>query len=247
MGAKRRVLSEDAVQKIKAAVAHTRDKAEYRRALCVWLPAALTLSNAEVAEAVGWPLGSVCRVQWEYRRRGEAALLAAGRAAPPAEDAAHRLRAAMKHAHSAPELRRAQCLFMRVVLGLSSSLVAAILGWDQSSVSHLHRKYLRQGDAALQGFGRGGARRQILSKTQEAEVLRNLARQAWPNGLLMFTVIHRAFEEAAGRPLKASSVRAILDRHGWVLAAVFVTPGQTRIPEGLPLAWRKAQGLLRMS
>jgi transposase len=53
-------------------------KADYRRVLCVWLRAAVGLSAAEIALALGWRTSSVYSLQSRYRREGAQALQGAG-------------------------------------------------------------------------------------------------------------------------------------------------------------------------
>ncbi|HUI44348.1 MAG TPA: helix-turn-helix domain-containing protein [Terriglobia bacterium] len=193
---------------------------EFRLIQCVALRASLGLDASQVVEAVGWSRGAVGRVQSDYVRLGAAALVPAG-AEPLAEGFANRLRGAMKNARNVPEFRRAQCVYMRVVQGLSTSRVAGILGWTRNTVTHLHHLYLRHGEAVLRGPGRGGARRrQPLTRKQEDAVLRKLGRERYDYGFLMYPVIHRAFEEAAGCPLTTAYVVSVLQRHGWMIAAV---------------------------
>jgi len=218
------VLSPEAAAPLRAALKRARTVEEFRNIQCVSLRAILGLDTGQVAAALGWPRGSVSRTQSRYLRMGAAALKP-GKALPPLpEDTPQKLRAAMKNARGVPEFRRAQCLYMRVVLGLSSSLVAQIVGWRQDSVSHLLLRYSRQGEAALQSEGRGGVRRQILTTKEEDEMLNELSGKAWPAGLLMFTDIHSAYEARAHRPVKSSTVQAMLDRHGWHRAAVVMAP-----------------------
>jgi transposase len=54
-------------------------KADYRRVLCLWLRAALGLSAAEVALALGWRTSSVYNLQSRYQNDGIEALLGRGR------------------------------------------------------------------------------------------------------------------------------------------------------------------------
>ncbi|HUI44319.1 MAG TPA: helix-turn-helix domain-containing protein [Terriglobia bacterium] len=238
---RRRPLGPGAAEALSAALERAGSLEEFRRIQCVSLGALLGLDGKQVAAAVGWPRGTVSKFHAAYVRRGLAALLAEGSAPPPAEGAAEKLYAAMKTARGVPEFRQAQCVLLRVALGLDVGQVARILGWSETSVSRVHHRYLREGDEMLRGAGRGGARWRVLTRKQEADLLRRLASQAWPNGLLMFPVIHRAVEEAAGRPVSAAYVQAMLDRHGWCLAAVVVTPVQTRPPEAAPPAPPAAQ------
>jgi transposase len=49
-------------------------KAEYQRVQCLWLRAALGLSAAEIAHALGWQVSSVRQLHSRYLRQGEAIL-----------------------------------------------------------------------------------------------------------------------------------------------------------------------------
>ena len=196
---------------------------EFRLVQCVALRALLGLDAGQVAQAVGWSRGAVDRAQWDYRRRGAAALLPAG-TLPLEPGFAARLRAAMKEARTVPEFRRAQCIYMRAVQGLSATLVAQILGWSRSSVAHLHHGYLRHGDDVLRAPGRGGRRWGALSRRQETEVLRGLRRFHGASSFLPFTKVQAAVEAKAGRPLNPAYVQSVLDRHGWSRDALVISP-----------------------
>ena len=196
---------------------------EFRRVQCVALRALLGLDLGEVAQAVGWSLGAVGVVQSDYRRRGAAALAPKG-TLPLEPGFAARLGAAMKKARNVPEFRRAQCVHMRVVQGLSATLVARILGWSRGRVARLHHDYLRRGDEVLCAPGRGGKRWRVLSRLQETAVLRALRRVHGARSLLPFPLVQRAVEAKAGRPLNPAYVQSILDRHGWSRAALVMSP-----------------------
>ena len=78
-----------------------------------------------------------------------------------------KLKAAVKSARTKAQLQQAQCLWLRVAHGLSALEVAAAIGWSESNVRRFQARYLREGEAALAGPGRGGRRNQILSLCQE--------------------------------------------------------------------------------
>jgi transposase len=54
-------------------------KADYRRVLCVWLRAALGMSAAEIARALGWSLGTVHNLHSQYLHEGASVLVGCGR------------------------------------------------------------------------------------------------------------------------------------------------------------------------
>ncbi|HUI40918.1 MAG TPA: helix-turn-helix domain-containing protein [Terriglobia bacterium] len=226
-----------AAEALVTAVKRARTVEELRRIQCVLLRASLGLGGKQVAAALGWVRGSVATFQAEYLRRGEAALHPARvphEGALPSCETAAKLRAAMQSAATVPEYRHLLCLYMRIVLGLSCGVVARTLGWGTTTVRRLHHRYSRQGQAALRCVGRGGARRHILSTRETDEVLAGLSRQVWPECLLMYPVIHRALEQKAHRPLKPSTVQALLNRHGWHLVAVVMVPHPVQPPKAVP-------------
>ena len=150
---------------------------------------------------------------------------------PLSDESREELKAALKNARSVDDYRRAQCLYLRVVLRFNSTQVARIVGWAPTSVCHLHRQYLRHGDAVLRMPGRGRARWRLLSVPREAEVLSSLGRKAGADRVVPFPAIQQAFEEEAGRPMPPIVIYEILDRHGWMLGGVFVLPRRVPIPE----------------
>jgi Homeodomain-like domain len=208
---------------LEARLASAGSLEEFRRILCVLLPARFGLTDRQTAALVGWAAVTVGRVQAEYRRMGEAALLGARKRTLAARQSplASKLRAAMQNARTLAEFRGALCVYLRAVLGLSLELVAETLGWWQPAVSHLHHRYLREGDDALRRPGRGGWR--LLTRQKEAAVLRGIASD-FGSGLVEFDYIHQTVEQAAGRPVPPAIVQSILDRHGWSCAALVVTP-----------------------
>ncbi|HEY6292301.1 MAG TPA: hypothetical protein VI455_12190 [Terriglobia bacterium] len=68
-------LPEGSLPKLQAALKRARTKSEFQRVLCLWLREGLGLNSRAVAKAVGWTQHTVLRVQAEYAKRGEAAVL----------------------------------------------------------------------------------------------------------------------------------------------------------------------------
>ncbi|HUI41113.1 MAG TPA: helix-turn-helix domain-containing protein [Terriglobia bacterium] len=228
---RQRPFASGAAQELRGASKRARNVEEFKRIQCVLLRVLFDLDSKQVAAAVGWSRCTVSGLQSTYRAGGLAAILALGDPALVPENTALQLCAAMKAARTAGGLRRAQCLFLRLALGFPSGVVARILGWRRDSVQAWVQDYRRHGDAALRRSGRGGRRWRLLTHKQEAAVLRKLSQEDRSCGMLMFPVIQRAFEQAAGCPLHFSVIHEILDRHGWTLAAVVMTPRQIPLPK----------------
>ena len=66
-------LPEGTAERLAVLLQPARSKAEYQRIQCVWMRAALALSAAQMATALGWPADSVRHVQANSLRQGEAA------------------------------------------------------------------------------------------------------------------------------------------------------------------------------
>jgi transposase len=66
-------LPEGTAERLAVLLQQARSKAEYQRIQCVWMRAALALSAAQIATALGWQADSVRHIQADYLRQGEAA------------------------------------------------------------------------------------------------------------------------------------------------------------------------------
>ena len=67
-------LPDGTAERLAVLLPQAKSKAEYQGIQCVWMRAALALSAAQMATALGWQAGSVRQVQSGYLRLGEGAL-----------------------------------------------------------------------------------------------------------------------------------------------------------------------------
>ncbi|HUI43790.1 MAG TPA: hypothetical protein VL523_17660 [Terriglobia bacterium] len=155
---------------------------------------------------------------------------------PVADGSEQRLQAALKRARTPDGLRRVQCIWMRVALGMDAISIAAALGWSPRNVRDVQRSYLSRGDALFDGPGRGGRRHELMTVREEYELFRTLREQAAPSRELPFERAHRAVEAAVGRRVDPSTVHRMLKRHGWHHAALV-----TASPDTLTDAARERQ------
>jgi transposase len=148
---------------------------------------------------------------------------------------AEELKAALLRARTKGQFQRAQCLWLRVALRLDAREVATALGWSVYAVRNLQSRYIRDGMAVLEGPGRGGRRRGLLTWNQEKALLQRLRRMTFRGHTLEFQLIHEAVEEAVGRTVSPNMVRRLLERHHWSVHAI-VVPTTDRPPgEKVPL------------
>lgn len=74
-----KVISEEQKEKLRQMLFQTRTKADFQRVQCVWLRAALNLSSADTATAVGMKQSTVKIIQSRFFREGEKVLFGIGR------------------------------------------------------------------------------------------------------------------------------------------------------------------------
>jgi DNA-directed RNA polymerase specialized sigma24 family protein len=72
-------LSEEQKERLEFLLSKTKTKGDFQRVQCMWLRAALNLSSAEAARAIGWSRSTVKIIQSRYLREGEKVLLGKGR------------------------------------------------------------------------------------------------------------------------------------------------------------------------
>ena len=134
---------------------------------------------------------------------------------PFPKGAAERLAVLMKQVESKSEFQRIQCVWLRASLGLSVAEIATAVGRSPNTVRGLHSRFLRYGEAAFAGVGRGGRRHQNLTVEEERELLRGFFAQAESGGVLEVSAIKAAYEERIDRPVPKSTIYRMLARHGW--------------------------------
>ena len=131
------------------------------------------------------------------------------------EGTTEKLREALKRAKTADDLRRVQCVWMRIALGMNSRQIAKALGWSDAYVRVVQSDFLRVGAAALHNRKRGGRRYELMTREAEQALLYRIRATAWPVGVLEFRDVHQAVEREVGRPVAPSTVHRMLTRHGW--------------------------------
>jgi transposase len=126
------------------------------------------------------------------------------------------------------------CLWLRAAVGLKVEEIALALGWHSHTVSKLHARYARLGDAFLVEPGRGGRRRQHLSQHDEQKLLRGLREEAAPNCVINSGRVRAAYEKAVGHRVPPSTISRMLARHGWTRHMLVAMSSDRRPPKDLP-------------
>ena len=118
------------------------------------------------------------------------------------------------------ELRCAQAVLLPAVMGATLEQTAALLGVSRDSIPRLQAQFRQsmQTEKPPPRHG-GGRRRELMTVDEEKEFLEPWAQQAKSGGMLVVSAIRAALALHLGRPVKASVVYRLLERHGLRKAA----------------------------
>jgi len=149
-----------------------------------------------------------------------------------------RARTAVARAQDADELRCAQAILLPALTGATLEETAALLGVGRASVPRLQARF-RQRSVAVKIVARnwGGRRRALLTWEAEEKFLAPWVKQAQEGRMLVVSSLRAAFAQNVGRPVAATVVYRMLERHGWRKVAP-----DTRHPAADPKAqedWKK--------
>ena len=130
-------------------------------------------------------------------------------------EAKQRVSALLKQTKTKADYQRVLCVWLRVALGLTTDKIAIAIGWKRESVRQVHSTYLKHGEDALIGLGRGGRYRQNLTVEEEDELLTPFFTKAASGGALIANEVKVAYEKRVGHEVPKSTVYRMLARHGW--------------------------------
>lgn len=136
------------------------------------------------------------------------------------------------------ELRCAQAVLLPALMGLTLEQTAALLGVSRASVPRLQARFrqsMQTGKPPPHNWG--GRRRELMTFDEEKKFLEPWEQQAKSGGILVVSVIRAALAQRLGKPVKASVVYRLLERHGWRKVAP-----DTHHPKSDPAAqeeWKK--------
>jgi len=127
-----------------------------------------------------------------------------------------RMRALLRATDSIWEMRRIQCVLLRVSEEKTAEQIAPIVGLHPGSVWRIWSLYMKKGEAALLGEQRGRARGNAhLTLAQEKNILSSLMQQAARGRLLTIRDVHAAVCRDAGEDVDLSTTYRMLKRHTW--------------------------------
>lgn len=152
-------------------------------------------------------------------------------------EVAKQARACLRKAKTAEELRQAQAVLLPLEHGLSLAQTARAIGVSTGWASQLRQQFIQAGGAVVHKPGRGGRRRQNMTREEEAAFLQPFFDRARSGGILVVGEIKQALDRRLGRKVALGSAYNLLHRHGWRKLAP-----DTRHPQADPVAqadWKK--------
>lgn len=127
-----------------------------------------------------------------------------------------RMRALLRTTNSIWEMRRIQCVLLRVSEEKTAEQIASIVGLHPGSVWRIWSLYMKKGESALLGEHRGRARSNAhLTLRQEKDILSSLTKKAERGKLLTIRDVHDAVCEKIGNAVDLSTAYRMLKRHRW--------------------------------
>jgi transposase len=126
-----------------------------------------------------------------------------------------RMERLLKSTESLEEYRRIQSIYLRSRYGFCAEQIAEVVGLQLQTIRNLHSAYLREGEVALHGKGRGGRRQALLSSEAEDELIADFEVDGKLGAIVEVHRVQRAYEEKVGRAVAKSTVYRLLHRHGW--------------------------------
>lgn len=125
-------------------------------------------------------------------------------------------KAYLAKAKTVAELRQAQAVVLPLEVGISMHQTAEMLGVSTGWACQLRRRFIRTGGQLDDpGAGRGGRRRENLSREEEAQFLARFLTQAQGGGIVVVSEIKHALDKRLGRVTALASTYNLLHRHGW--------------------------------
>ena len=120
---------------------------------------------------------------------------------------------ALLNSQSKRELQKVMCVWLKLLLGLTSEQIALSIGWTSNHVRKIQSRYSREGIQCFQEKARGGRKREYLSLARERQILDKFARRAKRGFSLNLSEVRRAYELSVGRSVSRSTIYRLIARH----------------------------------
>ena len=119
-------------------------------------------------------------------------------------------------ARTVEELREVQAVIFPLEFGLTLEQTAQAIGKSVRWTSQIRSEFIRRGGRHPPDKpGRGGRRRQNMTREEEALFLAPFLDEAKKGGILIVNGIKQELEKHLGREVALASVYNLLHRHGW--------------------------------
>ena len=131
------------------------------------------------------------------------------------DDQKRRIEEMMRSSRDVDDFKRIQSVWLRVIFDMSLEEIAEATGLKANTIRMIHSRFLREGELALIGVGRGGRRRQNMTFEEELKFLEQFLEKSRRGEILIVSEIKRSYEEKRGNEVPKSTIYRLLARHGW--------------------------------
>lgn len=127
------------------------------------------------------------------------------------EEVKHRMQSALRPFYR----QRWLIIYNALVDPRTAEEIAKQCGVGKGTVQHLISRYNRFGVSAVETAGKGGRRREYMTREQEKHFLLPFFTRAQTGEIATIADIHQAFEVILAHEVDESTIYRLLDRHGW--------------------------------
>lgn len=127
------------------------------------------------------------------------------------EEVKHRMQGALRPFHR----QRWLIIYNALVDPRTAEEIARHCGVAKGTVQHLISRYNRFGVSAVETQGKGGRRREYMTREQEKQFLHPFFTRAQTGEIATIAEIQHAFEVTLAHEVDESTMYRLLDRHGW--------------------------------
>ena len=121
----------------------------------------------------------------------------------------------LQKADESVNVKRIQCVLLRVRDGMSPSEIAEFVGYHPNYIEQIQAKFWKEGEIIFQKKEKGGRYNENMTKKEEKVFLESLEKESKDGSFVDISRIHEAYEEKIGRKVYRSVIYDLLDRNNW--------------------------------
>ncbi len=122
---------------------------------------------------------------------------------------------AISNVNDLTNYKRALSLRLRDMFKMTATQISSAVGFSEQNVRQIHADYFKHGNSVFNKPRKGGRRRENMTIQEEEKLLEPFFKASEESGIVIVSVIQKAYEQRLGRKVNTSTVYRMLSRHGW--------------------------------